>query len=88
MKIKTYAESANSRILRYLAQKGETRYSALLKLVSSRGTLALSLRELDEEGLVNRRVVTKKPLETYYSLSKKGEQAAELLIKLIQCLDM
>ena len=41
--------------------RGEVRYADLTKLIDSRGTPSLNLKELTEEGLVQRRVVTTKP---------------------------
>ena len=52
------------------------RYSDLTKLIASRGTLSLNLKELDEEGLIQRRVVTTKPIQAYYSLTDKGMEIA------------
>ena len=64
-------------ILLYLFEKEETRYSELTKLIKSRGTLSLNLKELDEEGLIKRRIVDSKPIQAYYSLSKKGREIAK-----------
>ena len=43
-----------------------------------RGTLYLNLKDLDEEGLIKRRVVTTKPIQSYYSLTEKGGKIAEM----------
>ena len=48
------------------------RYSELSRLISSRGTLSMSLKELEEEELLVRRIVSSRPVQSYYSLSKKG----------------
>jgi len=45
-------------------------------LIASRGTLSLALKELEEEGLIQRRVVTAKPIQAYYSLTDKGGEVA------------
>jgi len=45
-------------------------------LIASRGTLSLNLKELEEEGLIQRRVVTTKPIQAYYSLTDKGREIA------------
>ncbi len=67
-----------------LYQKGETRHSQLSKLTASRGTLSLSLRELEEEGLVQRKILDTKPIQSNYSLTEKGKTIAELLNKIEQ----
>ena len=48
----------------------------LANLIASRGTLSLNLKELDEDGLIQRRVVTTKPIQAYYSLTNKGREIA------------
>ena len=55
------------------------RYTDLNKLLRSRGTLSLNLREFEEEGLIQRRVVATKPIQSYYSLTEKGKKIAEML---------
>ena len=76
MKISVLIQTPSVRILLFLYKKGEVRYTDLAKLIASRGTLSLSLKELDEEGLIQRRVVTTKPIQTYYSLTDKGKEIA------------
>ena len=76
MKISALLQTPSVRILLFLYKKGEVRYTDLAKLIASRGTLSLSLKELDKEGLIQRRVVTTKPIQTYYSLTDKGKEIA------------
>ena len=76
MKISVLLQTPSVRLLLFLYKKGEVRYTELAKLIASRGTLSLSLKELDEEGLIQRRVVTTKPIQTYYSLTDKGKGIA------------
>lgn len=73
-------------ILVMLLEKGEARYSELGRLIRSRGTLSLSLKELDEEGLIARRVEIAKPIQSYYSLTRKGRLIATELRKLNELL--
>jgi DNA-binding HxlR family transcriptional regulator len=63
-------------ILLFLHSKGDVRYTDLARLIASRGTLSLSLKELDEEGLIQRRIVTTKPIQAHYSLTDKGKEVA------------
>ena len=72
MKVKQMLDLVSIKILIYLSEKGELRHRDLSKLTNSRGTLALSLKDLEEEGLVQRKVVNTKPLQTFYSLTEKG----------------
>ena len=74
------------RILLFLHEKGDTRYAELNQLITSRGTLSSNLTELDEEGLVQRRVVPTKPIKSYYSLTEKGKQVAETFKQLNESL--
>jgi len=41
--------------------------------------LSANLKELEKEELINRRVVTTKPIQTYYSLTEKGKEVARRL---------
>lgn len=77
MKISQVLKSPSIRILLFLFEKEEARYSELTKLIKSRGTLSLNLKDLDEEGLIKRRIVDSKPIQAYYSLSKKGKEIAK-----------
>jgi DNA-binding HxlR family transcriptional regulator len=64
------------RILLFLHEKGEVRYTDLTKLIASRGTLSLNIKDLEGEGLIYRRVVTTKPIQAHYSLTDKGKKIA------------
>jgi DNA-binding HxlR family transcriptional regulator len=65
------------RILLFLNQKGEVRYTELSKIIDSRGVLSNNLKALENEGLVNRRVVSSKPIQSHYSLSDRGVVIAD-----------
>jgi len=77
VKISALLQAPCVRILLFLYKKGEVRYTDLTNLIASRGTLSLNLKELDAEGLIQRRVVTTKPIQAHYSLTDKGMGIAE-----------
>jgi len=76
VKISDLLHTPSIEILLFFYKEGEVRYTDLAKLIASRGTLSLNLKELDEEGLIQRRVVTTKPIQAYYSLTEKGRGIA------------
>ena len=76
MKISSLLHTPSVRILLFLYEKGEVRYTDLTNLIASRGTLSLNLKELDEERLIKRRIVTTKPIQAHYSLTDKGTEIA------------
>lgn len=63
----------------FLYQKGETRHAELSKLIISRGTLSLSLKDLEKEELIQRKILDTKPLQSLYSLTEKGKAIAKQL---------
>ncbi len=68
-------------ILVYLID-GEKRYNELRKLISTitERTLSLQLKQLEKDGLIIRRVFTKKPpLKVTYSLTPFGQSLAPVL---------
>jgi len=67
------------KILLFMLEKGEVRYTDLADLFTSRGTLSLSLSDLEEEKLIQRRIVASKPIQAYYSLTQKGKEIAKLM---------
>ncbi|TXG39702.1 winged helix-turn-helix transcriptional regulator [Seonamhaeicola maritimus] len=73
-------------ILIYLID-GSKRYSELRKLISTitERTLSLQLKQLEKDGLITRKVYTKKPpLKVEYSLTKFGESLAPVLNAIAQ----
>ena len=76
VKISSLLQTPSVKILLFLLERGEVRYADLTKLMTSRGTLSLNLKELSEEGLIQRRIVTTKPIQAHYSLTEKGKQIA------------
>ena len=79
MKISRVLQISSIQILLFLYEKGEVRHGNLTKLITSRGTLSLSIRDLEEEALVQRRVVPTKPIKSFYSLTGKGREVAKRL---------
>lgn len=80
MKMKAVLELSNIRIMLYLLEKGSARYSEILKDVGlSRGALALALRDLQDDGLIERKVEATRPIQTTYSLTAKGKEIAKHL---------
>lgn len=86
MRISGVLEIPAVRVLLHLHERGEARYSELLDLLGSRGTLGLSLRDLEAEGLIERRVVESRPVRVYYRLTERGRRAAKHLAGLKQIL--
>ncbi len=58
-----------------IALDGPVRFNMLLRLVpgSNKQSIAVALKELEEQGLFEKRVVTVKPLHIEYNLSSKGQ---------------
>lgn len=73
-------EIGSIKVILYLYKTGSTRYSELLRNpITSRSTLALTLRDLQEDKLLERRVKATRPVQTNYTLSDRGRQVAEHL---------
>ena len=78
--MKAVIEIAIIKVLLYLFDRGNARYSELLEeAIQSRSTLALALRELQEEQLVERQVMDTRPVQTMYALTSFGKKVAEHL---------
>ena len=75
-------EIASIKILLYLHERDEVRYTDLTNLISSRGTLSLNIKDLEEERLIQRKILMTKPIQAHYSLTKKGTEIASLLSKI------
>jgi DNA-binding HxlR family transcriptional regulator len=82
MRFSALLETASIKILLYLCENGDVRHKDLTKLIGSRGTLSLNIKELQEELLIQRNILTTKPIQAYYSLTKKGKEIAFLLRKI------
>lgn len=71
-------------ILIYLID-GKKRYNELYKLISTitERTLSLQLKQLEQDGLLTRKVYTKKPpLKVEYELTPLGESLTPILISI------
>lgn len=79
MKIKDILNIPSMDILLYIYEKGEVRYTDLTKKIDSRGTLSKSMKDLMDEGLVDKKIVKGKPIKAYYSLTSKGREIARRL---------
>ena len=73
-------------ILIYLVD-GKKRYNELRKLISmiTERTLSLQLKQLEKDGLIKRKVYTKKPpLKVEYSLTPFGESLTPVLLSIAE----
>jgi DNA-binding HxlR family transcriptional regulator len=69
-------------VILYYLRNGKKRYNELRKLMPmvTERTLSLQLKQLEDDGLINRVVfTTKPPLKVEYSLTKFGETLIPLL---------
>lgn len=82
MKVSSLFNFSSVKILIHLYKKSQTRHSELEKVIRSRGTLATNLNDLVDEGLVARKVVPTKPIQSNYSLTEKGRSVAKALTDL------
>ena len=83
VKIAKILNLPNVRILLHILENGEARYSGLSRLVRSRGALSNAFRELDAEKLIQRRIAQEtRPIQSYYSLTKRGKEVATGLAKM------
>jgi len=86
MKMKAVLEISTIKVLLYLFEKNNARDSELLdEAIQSRSTLALALRDLQDDQLIERRVIATRPVQTRYTLTDEGNKVAEHLsaLKLI-----
>ncbi|MCD6530053.1 winged helix-turn-helix transcriptional regulator [Candidatus Bathyarchaeota archaeon] len=71
-----------------MGNKKEVRYSDLLKnVVPNRSSLALALRELQEDMIVERKVEATRPIKTFYSLTDLGDKIAQHIIAIRELLE-
>lgn len=82
--LKTLSGKWKAEIFR-LATEGPLRFSILLRSIagSNKQSLSVALRELEEEGLLEKRTLRQKPLHIEYNLTEKGR----LLIPVFQQLE-
>lgn len=60
----------------YLDKQKEARYSKMKSLFESRATLDYALRQLNTRGLVKRALMDTRPVQSVYSLTARGQEAA------------
>ena len=71
-------------ILCAIHQGGTVRYGELRKMIFgiTNAMLANSLQELEDDGLVNRRILDERPIRVEYSLTEKGTSIVLILLTL------
>lgn len=67
-----------------LAVNGSLRFSQLLREIpgSNKQTLSIALRELEELGILDRKVIQQKPLHVEYFLTQKGKDLVPIFQQL------
>ena len=68
-------------ILNYLIENKTKRFNEMLRYMKpiSQRTLTNQLRELEEDGLINRKVYAEVPPRVEYSITKKGKSLSKIL---------
>lgn len=68
-------------VIFYLDKIGRAGYYEIYKqnFVVSRQTFANLLKELEDKGIVNRKVIEGRPPRVQYSLTEKGKEIAKIL---------
>ena len=83
MNWQAFFDTSDIKILFYLHENHEARYSELEKdVVKTRSVLSVSLRDLSKRKLIERMVETTKPIQTRYKLSDKGSKLVQQLINI------
>jgi DNA-binding HxlR family transcriptional regulator len=80
---KEFFQISDIRILLYLNDKQEARYSELLKnVVTTRSVLSTALQDLRKRKLVDRAVDSTSTIQSRYRLTDKGTKLVQLLINI------
>ncbi|PHV71294.1 transcriptional regulator [Sporanaerobium hydrogeniformans] len=68
-------------IIHYLQEEGPKRYNQILRFLerAPKKTLTSQLRELEEDGIVERKVYPTVPIQVEYSVTKQGETLYPIL---------
>jgi len=83
MRIDALFKLSTVKVLLALLEAGSMRYSELLdRVIQSRSTLALALRDAQKDRLIERTVEDTRPVQTRYSLTVRGREVAEHLIQI------
>ena len=71
--------------LQYIHERGRVHYADILnynlksRVVESRATVTLTIRELAKLGLVQRTIVDSRPIRTVYQVTEKGQKLLQHL---------
>ena len=77
---KEFFQISDIRLLLYLNENGDARYSDLLRnVVQTRSVLSTSLQDLRRRKLIVRTVETTTPIQSRYTLTDKGAKLVQLL---------
>lgn len=79
MHFESFLASNSVRILFYLQQHNDARYSELLKYIGVRSNLSRSLKDLMKKKLIVRTLEDAHPIRTKYRLTEKGIRSVQLL---------
>ncbi|MHB8546472.1 MAG: winged helix-turn-helix transcriptional regulator [Nitrosotalea sp.] len=83
MNWKEFFQISDIRILMYLNNNPEIRYSELLKnVVTTRSVLSTSLQDLRKRNLVDRTVDSTSTIQSKYRLTDKGDKLVQQLISI------
>jgi len=81
--LKTLSGKWKPQIFRF-ALDGPVRFSSLLRDIegSNKQSIAVALKELEEQGLLEREIIKLKPLHVEYTLSDKGRSMIPVFLQL------
>jgi DNA-binding HxlR family transcriptional regulator len=81
--LKTLSGKWKPQIFRF-ALEGPVRFNTLLRKMkgSNRQSIAVALKELEEQGLLNKVTMTLKPLHIEYHLSERGQSLVPVFLQL------
>lgn len=79
--LKSLSGKWKPQILR-LANDGSLRFNSIMKVLqgANKQSVSVALKELEEEGILAKTVVSQKPLHIEYSLTEKGRGIIPLLV--------
>lgn len=82
--IKIIGKKFTFHILRNMMLLKQNRFNQFLESIEgiNTKTLSIRLREMEEEGIIKRTVISKRPVQTQYSLTEKGK-TLEPVLKLL-----
>jgi DNA-binding HxlR family transcriptional regulator len=79
--LKIIGKKFTMHILRNMILLKQNRFNQFLESIEgiSTKTLSVRLREMEEEGLINRAVISNRPVQTEYSITEKGKTLEPVL---------